>query len=153
MKSLLKKIVYIKSKGGQVASASVLAQKIGPYGLSPKKIGEDFAKKTKKNWDGVIVTAKLTIIKRNAYLKIIPSVSSLLKREMNLYGKPFNISFKQLIKISKKVQTKSYSRSFKGVIKEVLGTCYSMGILIDRFKAKSFQRKIENDEVSIPITT
>jgi len=87
MKSLLKKIVYIKSKGGQVASASVLAQKIGPYGLSPKKIGEDFAKKTKKNWDGVIVTAKLTIIKRNAYLKIIPSVSSLLKREMNLYGK------------------------------------------------------------------
>ncbi|ABA27286.1 ribosomal protein L2 (nucleomorph) [Bigelowiella natans] len=150
MKNSIKKVVYIKSKGGQVASASVLAQKIGPYGLSPKKIGEDFAKKTKKNWDGIIVTIKLTIIKKNAYLKIVPSVSSLLKREMQLYGKPSVLTFKQLIKISKKVQTKSYSKAFKGVVKEVLGTCCSMGILIDRFKAKSFLRKIENDEIAIP---
>ncbi len=32
--------VYVRATGGEVGAASSLAPKIGPLGLSPKKIGE-----------------------------------------------------------------------------------------------------------------
>jgi hypothetical protein len=38
------KIIYLRASGGEVGSSSSLAPKIGPLGLSPKKVGEDIAK-------------------------------------------------------------------------------------------------------------
>jgi len=38
------KIIYLRAQGGEVGSSSSLAPKIGPLGLSPKKVGEDIAK-------------------------------------------------------------------------------------------------------------
>eukprot|EP00640_Fibrocapsa_japonica_P009353 CAMPEP_0113934352 /NCGR_PEP_ID=MMETSP1339-20121228/1679_1 /TAXON_ID=94617 /ORGANISM="Fibrocapsa japonica" /LENGTH=50 /DNA_ID=CAMNT_0000936121 /DNA_START=116 /DNA_END=264 /DNA_ORIENTATION=+ /assembly_acc=CAM_ASM_000762 len=40
------KIVIMKAVGGEMAAAASLAPKIGPLGLSPKKIGEDIQKAT-----------------------------------------------------------------------------------------------------------
>ena len=50
--------------GGEVGSAATLAPKLGPLGLSPKKVGEDIQKAT-MDWKGLTVTVKLTIINRN----------------------------------------------------------------------------------------
>ncbi|CAB4279266.1 unnamed protein product [Prunus armeniaca] len=50
--------VYICVIGDKVGVASSLAPKISLLGLSPKKIGEDMAKETTKDWNGTI---KLTI--------------------------------------------------------------------------------------------
>ncbi|EJK60273.1 hypothetical protein THAOC_19401, partial [Thalassiosira oceanica] len=36
------KIVIMRTVGGEVAPASALAPKIGPLGLSPKKVGEGY---------------------------------------------------------------------------------------------------------------
>ena len=36
--------VFLRATGGEVGAASSLAPKIGPLGLSPKKVGEDIAK-------------------------------------------------------------------------------------------------------------
>jgi large subunit ribosomal protein L12e len=38
------KVIYLRAAGGEVGSSSSLAPKIGPLGLSPKKVGEDIAK-------------------------------------------------------------------------------------------------------------
>lgn len=54
-----------------------IAPKIGPLGLSPKKVGEDIAKGT-KDWKGLRVTVKLTIQNRQAQVSIVPSASSLV---------------------------------------------------------------------------
>ena len=43
--------------GGEVAATSSLAPKVGPLGLSPKKIGEDIAKAT-SDWKGLKITVK-----------------------------------------------------------------------------------------------
>jgi len=40
------KIIHLRVTGGEVGAQSALAPKIGPLGLSPKKIGEDIAKNT-----------------------------------------------------------------------------------------------------------
>jgi len=39
-------IVCLRAVGGEVAATSALAPKVGPLGLSPKKIGDDIAKAT-----------------------------------------------------------------------------------------------------------
>jgi len=36
----------LRATGGEVGASSSLAPKIGPLGLSPKKVGEDIAKAT-----------------------------------------------------------------------------------------------------------
>lgn len=62
--------VYVRVTGGEVGAASSLAPKIGPLGLSPKKIGEDIAKETAKDWKGLRVTVKLTVQNRQVELSI-----------------------------------------------------------------------------------
>jgi large subunit ribosomal protein L12e len=42
--------IYVRITGGEVGALSSLAPKIGPLGLSPKKIGEQIANETTKDW-------------------------------------------------------------------------------------------------------
>ena len=49
----------MRTVGGEVGSASSLAPKIGPLGLSPKKVGEDIQKAT-MDWKGLLEALKDT---------------------------------------------------------------------------------------------
>lgn len=60
----------------------MLLLQIGPLGLSPKKIGEDIAKETAKDWKGLRVTVKLTVQNRVAKVSIIPSASALVVKAL-----------------------------------------------------------------------
>merc|ERR1719206_1227401 len=53
------KIIKFRVVGGEVGATSSLAPKVGPLGLSPKKIGEDIAKSTQE-WKGLKITVQLT---------------------------------------------------------------------------------------------
>ncbi|OZC06274.1 Ribosomal protein L11 domain protein [Onchocerca flexuosa] len=75
------KIVYLRCVGGEVGATSALAPKVGPLGLSPKKIGDDIAKAT-QDWKGLKVTCKLTIQNRVAKIDVVPSAASLLIKEL-----------------------------------------------------------------------
>jgi hypothetical protein len=50
---------HLRATGGEVGASSALAPKIGPLGLSPKKVGEDIAKAT-GDWVGI--TPKIGIL-------------------------------------------------------------------------------------------
>ncbi|KAM7277927.1 hypothetical protein ACFE04_005061 [Oxalis oulophora] len=63
--------VFVRVTGGEVGAASSLAPTIGPLDLSPKKIGEDIAKETAKEWKGLRVTVKFTV-------QVIPSAAALV---------------------------------------------------------------------------
>ena len=39
-------MIHLRATGGEIGASSALAPKIGPLGLSPKKVGEDIAKAT-----------------------------------------------------------------------------------------------------------
>ncbi|KIZ03969.1 60S ribosomal protein L12 [Monoraphidium neglectum] len=70
--------VFVRVTGGEVGAASSLAPKIGPLGLSPKKIGEDIAKETAKDWRGLRVTVKLAVQNRQAKVSVVPSAAALV---------------------------------------------------------------------------
>lgn len=75
------KIIYLRATGGEVGATSALAPKIGPLGLSPKKVGDDIAKAT-GDWKGLRITVQLTIQNRQAKVSVVPSASSLIIRAL-----------------------------------------------------------------------
>ncbi|KAK7809389.1 hypothetical protein U0070_014985 [Myodes glareolus] len=70
------KVVYLRCSGGEVGPTSALASKIGPLGLSPKKVGDDIVKAT-GDWKGLRITVKRTIQNREAQIEVVPSASAL----------------------------------------------------------------------------
>ncbi|KAJ1551002.1 60S ribosomal protein L12 [Nowakowskiella sp. JEL0078] len=71
------KYVVLRATGGEVPGGSALAPKIGPLGLSPKKVGDDIAKAT-ADWKGLRLTVRLVIQNRQATVEVLPSASSLV---------------------------------------------------------------------------
>merc|ERR1719235_2473120 len=129
--------VDLRVNGGEVGSASSLAPKIGPLGLSPKKIGDDIAKETLKEWKGLRITVKLTVHNRQAKIEVVPSASSLIIKSLK---EPFrdrkkvknikhngNISMDDIIEAARVMRPRSMSREFSGCMKEILGTAQSVG--------------------------
>uniref|UniRef100_A0A2I3RM61 Large ribosomal subunit protein uL11 n=2 Tax=Pan TaxID=9596 RepID=A0A2I3RM61_PANTR len=103
------KVVYLRCTGGEVGATSALAPKIGPLGLSPKKVGDDIAKAT-GDWKGLRITVKLTIQNRQAQIEVVPSASALIiKKNIKHSG---NITFDEIVNI-------------------ILGTAQSVGCNVD----------------------
>ena len=71
------KYVVIRSTGGEVPGGSVLAPKLGPLGVPPKKAGDDIAKATQA-YKGLKVTVRLAIQNRQATVEVLPSASTLI---------------------------------------------------------------------------
>ena len=75
------KIVCLRQYGGEQAPSSVLAPKVGPLGMSPKKVGDDIVKGTSA-WKGIRVTVRLTIQNRAAKVDVEPNATSLIIKEL-----------------------------------------------------------------------
>jgi large subunit ribosomal protein L11 len=53
-----------------------------------------------------------------------------------------NLTMDQVISIAKKRQTSTYAKTIKSSVKEVLGTCQSMGITIEDKIAKDIAKEV-----------
>ncbi|MCJ1316592.1 60S ribosomal protein L12 [Xylographa vitiligo] len=155
------KEITLRATGGEVGASSALAPKIGPLGLSPKKVGEDIAKATGE-WKGLRVTVKLTIQNRQATVSVVPSASSLViralkepprdrKKEKNIKHTK-SIPLDEIISIAKimKEANKSLAKDLRGTVKEILGTAFSVGCQVDGKSPKEISDDIESGEIEIP---
>ncbi|MBA0845748.1 hypothetical protein Goarm_022490, partial [Gossypium armourianum] len=138
-----------------------LAPKIGPLGLSPKKIGEDIAKETAKEWKGLRVTVKLTVQNRQAKVTVVPSAAALVikalkeperdrKKTKNIKHNG-NISLDDVIEIAKVMKPRSMAKDLRGTVKEILGTCVSVGCTVDGKDPKDLQQEISDGEIDVPL--
>jgi len=153
------KIIYLRATGGEAGSNAALAPKIGPLGLSPKKVGEDIAKATGA-WKGLRVTVQLTIQNRQAKVDVVPTASSLVikalkepprdrKKEKNIKHSG-NITLDEVIEIARKMRHKSLSKDLAGNVKEILGTAQSVGCTVDGKPAHDVIEGIDSGEVDVP---
>jgi large subunit ribosomal protein L12e len=60
-----------------------------------------------------------------------------------------NLKMDDIIEIAKKIKHKSYAKEFKGTVKEVVGTCVSVGCTIDNKKPKEIIPLIDQGEIEI----
>merc|ERR1711939_954935 len=134
------KVIYLRATGGEVGASSALAPKIGPLGLSPKKVGEDIAKAT-GDWKGLRVTVQLTIQNRQAKVSVVPSASSLVikalkepprdkKKQKNIQHSG-NLDLEDIIEIARQMKEKSFARTLEGSVKEILGTAFNVGCRVN----------------------
>ncbi|KAI6191475.1 60S ribosomal protein L12 [Aphelenchoides bicaudatus] len=152
------KIVYLRCVGGEVGATSALAPKVGPLGLSPKKIGEDIAKAT-QDWKGLKVTCKLTIQNRVAKIDVVPSAASLIIKELKEPPRDRkkvknvrhsgNITFDQVLNIARIMRPRSMAKKLEGTVKEILGTAQSVGCTIDGRHPHEVVEAIRSGEITV----
>ncbi|KAM0729799.1 Large ribosomal subunit protein uL11 [Formica fusca] len=153
------KKVYLRCVGGEVGATSSLAPKIGPLGLSPKKVGDDIAKAT-SDWKGLKITVQLTIQNRQATISVVPSAASLIikalkepprdrKRQKNIKHSG-NLSFDDIVSIARSMRSRSMSRTLSGTVKEILGTCQSVGCTVEGRPPHDLIDDINAGELEVP---
>ncbi|CAO1613216.1 unnamed protein product [Jaminaea pallidilutea] len=153
------KIIYLRAVGGEVGASSALAPKIGPLGLSPKKVGEDIAKAS-GDWKGLRVTIQLTVQNRQAAVAVVPSASALVikalkepardrKKQKNVQHSG-NIPFDEIIEIARKMRHKSFAKELSGTVKEILGTARSVGCTVQNQPPQSIIEQIDSGDLEVP---
>ena len=153
-----KKYIYMKVVGGEIAAAAALAPKCGPVGLPPKKVGEDIQKATLA-WKGIKIYVEIMVQNRQCFVSVLPTAAPLIlqalkepprdrKKTKNVVhnGK---IKFDSVLEIAAQMRPKSYSADLKGTVKEVLGTCVSVGCTVDGQDPRDVQKKIDSGEITI----
>merc|ERR1711964_580957 len=134
------KVIHLRATGGEVGASSALAPKVGPLGLSPKKIGEDIAKAT-GDWKGLKITVQLTVQNRQATISVCPSAAALIikalkephrdRKKVKNIKHNGNITMEDIYHAARVMRPRPNSINFSGVVREILGTAHSVGCTID----------------------
>lgn len=146
-------------EGGKATSTPQLAQKLGPLKINISEVLKKINDKT-NNFLGIKVPLKLTIDTGSKDVDIdvgTPPVSELIKNELKLEkgsGIPNkdikgNISIEQVIKIADMKKDAMYVADLKSAVKNVIGSCNSLGVFVEGEPAKGFMKKIEKFENEI----
>ena len=153
------KIICLRAVGGEVGATSSLAPKIGPLGLSPKKVGDDIAKAT-ADWKGLRITVQLTVQNRQAQVAVVPSASSLViralkepprdRKKVKNVKHTGNLTLDEIIAIARQMKPRSMAKALSGTVKEVLGTCQSVGCTVDGSHPHDIIDKVNSGEIEIP---
>ena len=152
-------VIYVRCTGGEAGAVAALAPKVGPLGLSPKKIGDDIAKNT-KDWKGLRITVKLIVQNRQAKVEVVPSAAALLikelkepprdrKKEKNILHDG-DVTIDQVYNVARQMRPRSMARYFSGCVKEILGTCVSLGCTVDGQDPRDVQAQIDSGELEVP---
>ncbi len=152
-------VVEVLVTGGKATPGPPLGPAIGPLGLNVKQVVDEINRKTKE-FEGLAVPVKI-IVKEDRSFEIevgVPPVSALVKRELGIEKgahKPKqevvgNLTMDQVIKIAKMKKQQMLSYTLKSAVKEVLGTCVSMGVTIEGKHPKEVIREIEEGKIEIP---
>jgi large subunit ribosomal protein L11 len=139
--------------GGSMKPGPAVAQQLGPMGINMGKVIEDVNKET-TGFKGMKVPVELDVDPKTKTYTIevfSPPVAELVKKELKLEkaggeaGKMFvgNISVEQLVGIAKTKQVNLLAKDLKSALKLVVGTCVSMGVLVDSKPAKDIEPEID----------
>jgi len=153
------KVIYLRAFGGEAAGASSLAPKVGPLGLSAKKIADDVAKAT-LDYKGLRVTVKLVVQNRQAQIEVVPSAAAMIikalneperdrKKEKNIVHDG-NITLEQLYEVARVMRPRSMAKEFAGTVKEMLGTAVSVGCTVEDEDPKDLQAQIDDGTLVPP---
>jgi len=151
------KYIVMKVVGGEVTSAAALAPKCSPLGLPPKKVGEDIQKAT-KSWKGVKIMIEIAVQNRQCTVRVLPSCTPKIIEALKKTGRDrkkqkewkynADMKFDDVVRIAKEMREaeKSLSVELTGTVKEVLGTCVSLGCTVDKLSPKEVTAQINSGE-------
>jgi len=140
-------------EGGDMKPGPALSQKLGPLGVNINQVIQKINEAT-KDFKGIKVPVELEIDSSTKEFEVNvfpPPVSELIKKELGIekgsgIQKKFqqaNASIEQIISIAKTKFPNLLCKDLKSAVKTVVGTCMSLGVLIESKSAKEVEQDIE----------
>ena len=140
-------------EAGNAKPGPAVSTKLGPLGINIGDIMNQINKKTEV-FNGMQVPVEIVLEKDKSYSITIstPPTTQLIKKELSLEkgaGQPDkdkigNISIEECIKIAKMKKDAMFTSNLKSAVKSVIGSCNSLGVLIEG-KTASEMIKLVNE--------
>lgn len=155
-------IIKLLVDGGDMKPGPAIAQKLGPLGINIGKVVLD-VNLASKDFKGVKVPIELDIAKNKTYtIKVLsPPTAELLKKELAIEKgsgdhkkvKAANASIEQIISVAKIKSSSLLATNFKSAVKQVVGSCVSLEILIENKEPKEIIQEIDSGKFDLEINS
>jgi len=150
---MAKQTVETLIEGGKATAAPPLGPALGPTGVNIGQVVTEINKKT-ADMKGMQVPVKVTIDTETKEFSIeigTPPATALIKKEAGvekgsgnpLTDKVADLLIEQIIKIAKIKEDVLLGATLKSKVKEIVGTCQSMGILVEGMPARDALNAID----------
>lgn len=147
-------IIKLIVDGGAMKPGPAVAQQLGPMGVNLGKVIDDVNKAT-TGFKGMKVPVEVDVDPMTKTFTIhvaSPPVAELIKKEIGLdkgSGKPGdtkigNISIEQAISIAKTKMPGMLARDLRAALQLVVGSCVSLGVLVESKPATEVAKDIKN---------
>ncbi len=147
------KLVEALVSGGQATAGPPLGPTLGPLGLNVLAVVNRINELT-ASYAGMKVPVKVEVDLNTKQFEVtvgIPTTSALIVRQLGIAkgsGKPNmekvgDLSMAQVVTIVTQKQGTFLAKDAKGAVKEVLGSCASMGVTVDGKEPKTVQRELD----------
>jgi large subunit ribosomal protein L11 len=128
-----------------------LGPSLGPLGINVKAVVDEINKKT-ASFNGMQVPVRIDVDAKKAFTVTVgvPPTTALIKKEANIEkgsAEPNvnvvgNLPFEAAVRIANMKLEGMLAYELKTAVKEVIGTCVSMGVTVDGKKAKDIFAEI-----------
>lgn len=142
--------------GGKATAGPPIGPALGPLGVNVMEIVKRINELTAE-YAGmkVPVTVKIDLDTKSFSVEVgVPTVAALVLKELRVSkgsgtpgsaGKPIgDLKINQIIKIAKLKMNQMLAKNLKAAVKEVLGTCRSMGVSVDGKDPREVQKLIDS---------
>lgn len=151
-----KKVVEALVSGGQATAGPPLGPALGPLGVNVLAIVNKINEVT-KSYAGMKVPVKITVDAETKEFEVsvgTPTTSALIVSELGVAkgsGAPKtekvgNLSMAQVIRVAKIKRSKLLARDLRAAVKEVLGSCVSMGVNVEDKDPREVQKEIDEGQ-------
>jgi len=148
-----KKVVEALIAGGQATAGPPLGPALGPLGVNVVAIVNKINEVT-KDYAGMKVPVKVIVDAETKEFEVTvgtPTASALIVSELKIEkgsGSPKtqkvgNLNIDQIVKIAKMKSAELLSTNLKRSVKEVLGSCVSMGVTVEGKDPKEVQKEVD----------
>ncbi len=145
-------------EGGKATAGPPLGPALGPMGINVSDVIAKINKKT-ENLSGIKVPVKVIVDTTTKSFRIevgMPPTSALILKELNIQKgakekgeKVGNLTIEQAKRIAESKSGSLYGTDIKSRVKQVLGTCKSMGITCENMDPKEAILKIDSGEIKV----
>lgn len=149
-------LIKLLVEAGDMKPGPAIAQQLGPMGINLGEIISQVNEATKE-FKGIQVPVNIEVDPKTKEFEIevrSPTVSALLKKEIGVEKASGerkktivgNLAIEQVIAITKQKYPNMLSKDFLGAVKSIIGSCMSLGILIESKEPKEVLKEIEKGQ-------
>ena len=148
-----KRVFEFLIEGGKATAGPPIGPALGPIGVNLPLIVEEINRNT-KDYAGMRVPVKVIVDVDTKEFEVevgIPTTSALIVKELGVEkgsGAPStdkvgNLTMEQVVRIARIKRPQLLAKTLKAAVKEVLGTCVSMGVTVEGKDPREVQREVD----------